>query len=481
MSTIGVPEDLLAQVVEAAPMGVVMIDATGTIQLVNGALVRMFGYPREELLGRSIEELLPERYRDGHVGLRQSYFADPKPRAMGAGRELYARRADGSEFPIEIGLSAVTTSAGTQAVATVIDISARKRLEKTFQSIVASAPYGLLMIDETGRIELCNARLERMFGYATNELIGRSVDDLLPERYRADHGGHRRAFAAAPAAREMGEGRDLMAMHKSGAEFPVEIGLNPVPGERGLRVLAAVTDISKRKQIELDLRQANAHLEEFSYVASHDLKSPIRGIGDLVSWLGEDLGDAAAPEVKHNLERIGVRVKRMERIIDDLLTYARAGRASTELTLVDPRALVDEIRELLPPAFEVAVHCTAAPFMATRTPLETVLRNLISNAVKHHDKDRGRIDITISEADLYCEFTVADDGPGIAFKARDRVFRMFQTATVAERGGSGIGLAVSRRLVEAHGGRITLDSAAATRGATFRFLWPRFSRRAVNE
>lgn len=475
--------ELLAQIVEAAPTGVVMVDAGGTIQLVNTALELVFGYRRTELIGQPIEILLPERLRHGHMALRQGYFSDPRPRAMGAGRELYARHANGNEFPIEIGLSAVTTAAGTQAIATVIDISARKRLEQTFKNIVAAAPYGLVMIDAAGRIALCNARLEKMFGYAGDELLGQKIETLLPERYRAAHIHHRDAFLVAPTSRDMGVGRDLMGLHKSGAEFPVEIGLNPVPGEKGTLVLAAVTDISKRKQVELDLRQANAHLEEFTYVASHDLKSPLRGISDLVEWVSDDLGAAAPSEVKHNLERIGMRVKRMERIIEDLLTYARAGRASTELTQVEPRALIDDILEVaaIPAAFEVAVHVTVQPFMAARTPLETVLRNLIGNAVKHHDKDRGRIEIAAVDADLYCEFTVADDGPGIAFKDRERVFRMFQTATAAERTGSGIGLAISKRMVEAHGGRIVLESENRTRGTRFRFWWPRYSRRVVDD
>ena len=480
---LGDSQTLLSQVVESAPNGVVIIDAGGRIVLVNAELERMFGYSRTDLVDRSIEQLLPQRFRSAHVGLRAGYWQDPRPRAMGAGRELFGLRADGSEFPLEIGLSSIDTRQGPMVLASVVNISARKRLEASFRNIVEAAPYGMVMVDAKGGIVLCNARIERMFGYDRTELLGRSMDMLLPERYRAAHVHHRDNYRAAPALREMGAGRDLMALHKDGREFPVEIGLNPVPGDQGMLALAAVIDITKRKQMELELRQANANLEEFTYVASHDLKSPIRGIADLVDWIAEDLGDPKPPEVQRNLDRVAIRVKRLESIIEDLLAYARAGRAAAALETVDPQALIDGILDIepLPPSFDVTVNIRAAPFKAAKTPLETVLRNLISNAIKHHDREQGRIEISVEEADLYCVFTIADDGPGIPTKAQERVFRMFQTLAASERAGSGIGLALTKRLVETHGGRITLQSREGERGATFRFWWPRFERRTPNE
>ena len=476
-------QSLLSQVVESVPSGVVMIDADGRIVLINAELERMFGYARVDLLHRPIEQLLPERFRTGHLAMRAGYWQDPRPRAMGAGRELFGLRADGTEFPLEIGLGSVDTAEGRMVLASIVDISPRKRLEAGFRNVVEAAPYGMLMTDAEGRIVLCNAHIERMFGYGRAELLGQSLEMLLPQRYRTAHVQYRDNYRAAPSLREMGAGRDLMALHKDGREFPVEIGLNPVPGETGTTVLAAVIDITQRKQMELELRQANANLEEFTYVASHDLKSPMRGIADLVDWISEDLGDNKPPEVQHNLERVAIRVKRLEKIIEDLLAYARAGRASAALETVDPQALIDGILETepAPAGFEVAVSVRAGSFKAAKTPLETVLRNLVSNAIKHHDREQGRIAIDIEEADLYCVFAVSDDGPGIPVRAQGRIFHMFQTLSAAERAGSGIGLALSKRLVETHGGRITLDSRDGERGSVFRIFWPRFERRTAHE
>ena len=470
----------LSELLESMPAGVVVVSVAGPIVLVNRELERMFGYGRAELIGRYVECLLPERYRAGHAELRAGYWSNPLPRAMGVGRELFGRRRDDSEFPIEIGLRAIELPEGRAVIAAVVDISERKLAQVTFQSVVEAAPYGMLMVDRNATITLVSAQIERMFGYPRAQVLGRRVEMLLPERYRNVHENHRLAFAQAPVMRAMGAGRDLMARHCDGTEFPVEIGLNPV-GREGV-VLAAVIDITWRKRLELELRQANANLEEFTYVASHDLKSPVRGISDLVQWLVEDLGAAATPSIQHNLDRVGIRIRRLERIIDDLLEYARAGRVSSELVLIDARALVRDALEVqpVPSGFEVTIMSSASLFKAAKVPLETVLRNLIGNAIKHHDQKNGKVGVTVEDDAAYCLFTVADDGPGIPIEAQERVFRMFQTLTASEREGSGMGLALTKRLVEAHGGHVTLESQDGQRGAKFRVWWPRFERRELH-
>lgn len=468
------------QALEAVPNGVVMIDRAGRIVLVNAELERMFGHPRDAMLDRPIEMLLPERFRAGHEKMRAAYWPHPSKRAMGSGRELFGLRADGTEFPVEIGLNPTDTPDGTMVIASIVDVSDRLAAEAIFRNVVEAAPYGMVMVDAKGKIALVNPRLETLFGYDHEQLIGRPLEILLPERHRARHVGLRQGYQAAPEMRGMAVGRDLMALHRNGTEFPVEIGLSSipaaVPGKDGAMSLAVVIDISARKQMELELRQANANLEEFTYVASHDLRSPLHGIGDLVEWIVEDLGKNQ-DSVLHNLDRVRTRVKRMGGVIDDLLAYARAGRTSAEQEMVDPSALIGGILEMqqLPPGFDVAVTVDVAPFTAAKTPLETALRNLIGNAVKH--RPRGHIDVSVVEDGSYYRFVVADDGPGIPSSAHDRIFKLFQTLTSTQRDGSGIGLALTKRLVEGHGGRLELASHDGERGSTFSFWWPRFARR----
>lgn len=343
-------------------------------------------------------------------------------------------------------------------------------------NLVEAVPYGLLVVDALGTILFATGRIFQLFGYAPKELLGGRIETLVPERHRSPHESHSRVHNQAPSLPAMGLAQDLIGRHKDGSEFPIEIGLNPVRWNGAIRTLAAVTDISIHKKLELELRQANARLEEFTYVASHDLKSPLRGIADLIEWITDDLGDRATHEIRHNLERMNIRVNRMYSMIDDLLVYARATRASAELVTIEPRSLLDGILDLQPMAegFEVRVTVRASPFKAARTPLETVLRNLVSNAIQHHDRARGTIELTLSEDGSDCLFSVADDGPGIASHAQERVFNLFQTASAAQRRGSGIGLALAKRLVECHGGRIEIESVDGRRGTTFRFWWPRF-------
>ena len=174
---------------------------------------------------------------------------------MGAGRDLYGLKKDGSEFPVEIGLNPIETEEGTMVLSAIVDISSRKRLEERFRQVVESAPNAMVMINREGRIEMVNAQAERVFGYARDEMLGQLVEMLVPERFRRGHPGLRTSFFGDPQSRPMGAGRDLYGLKKDGSEFPVEIGLNPIETEEGTMVLSAIVDISSRKRLEERFRQ----------------------------------------------------------------------------------------------------------------------------------------------------------------------------------------------------------------------------------
>jgi signal transduction histidine kinase len=213
------------------------------------------------------------------------------------------------------------------------------------------------------------------------------------------------------------------------------------------------------------------------------LKSPLRGIADLLEWIGEDLAGTASPEVARNLGRVSDRIRRLDRVIDDLLAYAHAGIAHTEAVGIDPRALIAEVVEIIPrpAAWRISMQIDAKPFITNKTPLESVLRNLIDNAVKHHDRATGQILVRAEDVGRYCVFTISDDGPGIPPAAQERVFRIFQTLGPGTQQHSGIGLALSKRLVEAHGGWLKLESMPGVRGTAFHVWWPRFQWRKTND
>lgn len=473
-TTLVADEHQFREVIDAVPIGLVMVNREGKILLTNRELEEQFGYTSKEMLGNPVEMLLPERYRDAHPNLRAGYLQRPQSRAMGMGRELFGRRKGGAEFPVEIGLNPIKMEAGLAVIASISDISIRKRLEANFKQVVDASPVGTLMVDRYGTIQLVNPRLCQLFGYEPHELVGKSLEILLPYSHRSGHTALRDAFMEKPDARAMGAGRDLSGLRKDGSEVAVEVGLSPIETENGLAVVAAVTDISERKKMELNLRQLNHDLDEFTYIASHDLRAPLQGISSLVEWITEDLGASATPDISNNLERISVRVKRMECLIEDLLEYARAGRERHEFQDISIGALLNEVVELIdvPERFEVKIRADIEHIRSARTPLETVLRNLISNAIKHHDSDHGCIEVEVTSEASFCRFSIKDDGPGIPFKAQERIFRLFQTLSGKGHEHAGLGLAVSKRLVESYGGYLDVVSQQGERGTTFRFSWP---------
>ena len=256
-------ERRLRLVVEAAPNAMVMIDRVGKIALVNTEAERVFRYSRAELVGQPVDMLVPARFRRHHPGLRETFFADPQPRPMGAGRDLHGLKKDGSEFPVEIGLNPIETDEGTMVLAAIVDITERKTAElalreseRRLRLVVGAAPNAMVMIDQAGKIALVNTEAERVFRYSRAELVGQPVEMLVPDQFRRHHPGLRETFFADPQPRPMGAGRDLYGLKKDGSEFPVEIGLNPIETDEGTMVLAAIVDITERKTTELALRES---------------------------------------------------------------------------------------------------------------------------------------------------------------------------------------------------------------------------------
>jgi len=248
----------LRPVMEAAPNAMIMIDAEGAIALVNAPAEKLFGYDRLELLGRPVEMLVPERFRGGHGQSREGYFSRPDARAMGAGGDLYGLRKDGSEVPVEIGLNPLHLPEGVFVLASIIDVTARKRAEERLRLVVDAAPNAMLLVNRHGGMVLVNSQAEKLFGYSRQELLGRPIETLIPPRFRAHHAQHRGHFFARPDTRAMGAGRELFGLRKDGTEVPIEIGLNPLRTAEGDFVLASVIDITERLHAEKLLRLAQA-------------------------------------------------------------------------------------------------------------------------------------------------------------------------------------------------------------------------------
>jgi diguanylate cyclase (GGDEF)-like protein/PAS domain S-box-containing protein len=252
---------LLEAIVDSAPVAMIVVDCDGRFVFVNREAQNLFGYSREELLGKPVETLLPLPLRDRHGESRHSFFAAPYACRMASGSTLHALCKNGTHVPVEIALKPLTTPDGVYILAVVADISERQRLERRFEVAVEAAPIAMLMVDQHGSIVLVNHESEKLYGNTRSELVGRPVEALVPQRLRPHDQATRERFFAAPIARRMGAGHEFLGMRKDGTEVPIELGLNPVVTDDGQFVLMAIEDISERKRLETAVRDANEELE----------------------------------------------------------------------------------------------------------------------------------------------------------------------------------------------------------------------------
>jgi PAS domain S-box-containing protein len=351
--------------------------------------------------------------------------------------------------------------------------------------IADAIPYPVAYIQADGTFGFTNRAFRRANRVSSDHVTGTPVRDLLSAQ---ENEAGRAAFLEA-----LREGRRVYREgHSAVPDAPIRYCryvYEPVRNGDGdvLGVCVTVVDLTHVKEAEEaleasrdELQRSNRDLEQFAYVASHDLKAPLRSIEVLVGWLTEDLAEYADGDVQENLGLLKSRTTRLNRLLDDLLAYSRVGRRVGEICAVDTRELVEEIWELMAPpqGFTLEVAADLPTLTTFRAPLEQVLRNLISNAVKHHPGPTGTITVSAEAQDDHCVFAVADDGAGIAEEYAERIYQMFQTLQPRDDvEGSGMGLAIVSRVVEWQGGRIWHEPATAATGSSsatgtvFKFAW----------
>jgi len=355
--------------------------------------------------------------------------------------------------------------------------------DRKFRALLESAPDSIVIVDRNGRIAIVNHQVEQMFGYRRDELIGQPVEILIPERFHERHVGERTAYIAHPRTRPMGAGLQLFARRKDGTEFPVEISLSPLEQPDGMLVTSIVRDVSDRKRAEEQLRQAaaelessNAELEQFAYVASHDLQEPLRMVASYTQLLARRYQgklDADADEF------IGFAVDgatRMQALINDLLAYSRVGTRGRAFEPTNAADIVDRvIADLDVATREAGATITCGPLpvvMGDGVQLGQLFQNLISNAIKFRGERSPEVRIDAERDGLAWRFSVQDNGIGIEPEYAERIFVIFQRLhSRAEYPGTGIGLAICKKIVERHGGRIWVESRPGE-GTTFRFTIP---------
>jgi len=470
---------------ETAPDAIVVVNRFGDIRLVNAQTEALFGYTRAELVGRSVETLIPPAFRERHPHHRATFFAAPRVRSMGSGRELFGLRKDGSEFPVEISLSPLETKDDRLVSAAIRDITERKKAEAKFRGLLESAPDAMVIVDKDGRILLINAQTEALFGYNRNELVGQWVELLIPERFRPGHSKHRTGYFSEPRVRAMGSGLQLFGRRKDRSEFPIEISLSPLDTEDGVLVSAAIRDITDRRRLEEKMHEASRLKSEFLANMSHELRTPLNAIIGFAELMHKGKVGPVAADHQEYLGDILTSARHLLQLINDVLDLAKVESGKMELRMdpVQLSQLIGEVRDVLrglATAKRLRIDSHVAPEVEHVTldagRVKQILYNYLSNAIKFTPSS-GSIIVRALPADDEHEFRleVVDTGIGIAEQDLQKLFIEFQQldASKAKRyQGTGLGLALTKRLVEAHGGRVEVRSTVGE-GSTFAAILPR--------
>jgi PAS domain S-box-containing protein len=483
------------QLLEAAPDAIVGVGEDGKIVFVNGQAEALFGYPREDLLGEEVEALVPTRFRDAHPGHRREYFAEPRTRPMGADIDLYGMRRDGSEFPAEISLSSIETENGRLATAAIRDVTHNRAAERRFEQFLEFAPDAVLGVVTGGEIVLANQQAETVFGYTREELVGRGIELLIPERFRAVHPAHRKGYFAEPRTRSMGAGLELFALRKGGEEFPAEISLSGIEEEDGSTLaMVAIRDISDRAESEREkaLREEldqSRRLESVGQLAggiAHDFNNILGVIMNYAEFVGDEL--PADSKASDDVEEIRRAAERAASLTRQLLIFSR--REVVQPELLDLRQVVIQLENLLHRALGERVELETrfadglAAVEADPGQIEQVLVNLAVNA-RDAMPDGGRLVIELENAELdeeyvymhpntapgsYVRLKVSDTGVGMGEETRERAFEPFFT-TKGKGEGTGLGLATVYGIVTGAGGRVDIYSEPGM-GTTFKVHLP---------
>lgn len=364
------------------------------------------------------------------------------------------------------------------------DVTERKESEERFRLAIEAAPAAIVIVDHHGAIVLVNELLEQLLGYSRQEIIGQSIEQLVPPRFRAGHPQYRTSFFGDSRRRPMGLGGDLYALRKDGSEVPVEIGLSPLKTADGVLVMAAITDITDRKRAAELLEAAVRARDDFLSIASHELRNPINAVQlQLVGMLRALQRDGASLTPEWFRDRIGqanVQVSRLTRLTDNLLDVSRitAGVIVLEPEDVDfrevVRAVIEQFRDELQ-RYQISLRAAETPVIGhwDRLRLEQVVTNLLSNAIKY---GAGKpIEVSLESDGGTARLAVTDHGIGIDEENQKRLFARFERAVSGlQYGGFGLGLWITRQLVEAMNGRISLESHPG-RGSTFTVVVPRGS------
>jgi PAS domain S-box-containing protein len=473
---------------EAAPDAMVVVNQQGDIVLLNVQAEQQFGYHRDELIGQQVKNLIPEGFAERLIADGTRTAAEALAQQIGTGIELTGRRKDGSEFPIEIMLSPLQSAEGILVTAAIRDITTRKaadvhlvQMEARYRGLLEAAPDAMVVVNQQGEIVLLNVQAEKQFGYHRDELIGQQVKNLIPDGFAERLTADALRSTEDALAQQIGTGIELIGRRKDESEFPLWMMLSPLISTEGTLVTTAIRDITTRKEAEAQLKfkveelsRSNEELERFAYIASHDLQEPLRMVASFTQLLSRRYKGKLDSNADEYIAFAVDGANRMQRLIQDLLLYSRVGTTGAKISEISSddalsKALLN-LRSAIAASGAIVTHTELPSVIADETQLIQLFQNLVGNAIKYQSPGIPRIHIAaVAMGQHRWEFSVKDNGLGIEERYFERIFGMFQRLHKREEfDGTGIGLAICKKIVERHGSTISVTSEPG-QGSTFSF------------
>ncbi|MDX5418993.1 MAG: PAS domain S-box protein [Hymenobacteraceae bacterium] len=481
-------ESRLQAIIETAIDGIITIDNRGKIETVNPAAAKIFGYEPGEMIGQNVNMLMPEPDHSMHDTYIENYHRTGVGQIIGKGREVLGKKKDGTVFPFLLSISEVNLQNKQIFTGVIHDITELKKTEAALResesrinSIIQTAVDGIITIDTRGVIEMVNPSACKLFGYDESELLGRKINLLMPEPDRSLHDNYMHHYHETGEKRIIGIGREVSGLKKDGTIFPLYLSINEVFLSDRKVYTGFIHDITHQKVSEerlrryaAELERSNRELQDFAYVSSHDLQEPLRKIQAFGDRLKTKEYEQLSEQGKDYVDRMLNAANRMQNLINDLLTFSRVTSKAKPFVKVDLNQILADVLSDLEIAIErsgATIETSPLPVIqAEPTQMRQLLQNLISNAIKFRKEDvkptikvyarelQLKAHMTATPGDELIELHVEDNGIGFDEKYLDRIFNIFQRLEGQKYEGSGIGLAICRKIAIRHGGDITAKS-----------------------
>ncbi|HVS90113.1 MAG TPA: PAS domain S-box protein [Candidatus Acidoferrum sp.] len=468
---------------EVQDYAIFMLDPRGRIVSWNAGAERIKGYKAEEIIGHNFSCFFPPE--DIKRGKPEKVLRMTAASGRHEEQDMCVRK-DGSRFLASVTFTALRDPAGSLRGFSEIsrDLSESEESGAKYRGLLEAAPDAMVVVNQGGKIVLLNVQAEKQFGYRRDELVGQKVKNIIPEGFAERLIADGTRTAAEALAQQIGTGIELTGRRKNGSDFPIEIMLSPRESAEGILVTAAIRDITERKKSEEhlmktvgELKRSNDELQQFAYVASHDLQEPLRMVASYTQLLAQRYKGRLDSDADEFIAYAVDGSNRMQGLIQDLLAYSRAGINGKVLREISSENALKEaltnLRATIEESGAVVTHDSLPAITTDHTQLAQVFQNLVGNAIKYRSAEVPHVHVSATKnGGNEWIFSVRDNGLGIDPQYFERIFILFQRLHgPKEFKGTGIGLAICKKMLERLGGRIWVESQPE-KGSTFYFVLP---------